>query len=122
MLPVYNVSCFALSESPWGMLRNGWKWQPFLPIMPLLAPLIYRMSAQDVEHRFTAAEALAFGRYVRQTYSDLNCELPLRLSRQKEISEDPWQYLSEYMEQWLPKGSGWANIASLSARSLQLVT
>jgi hypothetical protein len=123
MFCFYNVSCFALSESPWDMLRSGWQWQHFIPIMPLLAPLIHRMSTQDVEHRFTAAEALAFCRYIRQTYSDLNCELPLQLSRKKDISEDPWQYLpSEYMERWLPQGSGWANLASLSASPLQLVT
>jgi len=90
----------------------------FTPIMPLLAPLIHRMSTQDVKYRFTASEALTFCRYVRQTYSDLNSELPPQLSVEEEVGADPWRYLpSEYAEQWLPQGSGWTNIMSLRLMS-----
>ena len=77
------------------------------------------MSTQDVAYRFTAAEALAFCRYMRQTYSDLNSELPSQLSVEKEAGADPWRYLpSEYVERWLPQGSGWAEIASLRLTEL----
>jgi hypothetical protein len=113
MFCFYNVSCFLLSESPGDMLKSRLCWQHFTPIMPLLAPLIHRMSTEDVEYRFTASEALTFCRYVRQTYSDLNSELPSQLSVEEEVGADPWRYLpSEYAEQWLPQGSGWTNIMS----------
>jgi hypothetical protein len=114
MLFFYNVSRFSISEPPRDMLRSGWNWQHLTPIMPLLAPLIHRMSTQDLEYRFTAAEALAFCRYIRRTYSDLNAELPSQLSVEMEVGADPWRYLpSEYARLWSPQGKGWANIKSL---------
>jgi hypothetical protein len=87
--------------------------------MPLLAPLIYRMSTQDVEYRFTAAEALAFCRYIRLTYSDLSADLPSQLHPGMEVGKDPWRYLpNEYAQQWLPQGEGWANVGLEDALQL----
>jgi hypothetical protein len=114
MFLFYNVSCYWLSESPWDILRSGRNSQHLIPIMPLLAPLIDRMSTQDVGYRFTAAEALAFSRYIRQAYTDLNAKLPSQLLREVEVSTDPWEYLpSEYVQLWSPQGEGWATIMSL---------
>jgi hypothetical protein len=85
-------------------------------MMPLLAPLIYRMSTEDVEYRFTAAQALAFCRHIRQTYSDLHADLPSQLALEAAVDLDPFHYHpSEYRELWSPGGKGWADIGCLSA-------
>lgn len=114
MFFLYNVSCCSLSESTWHALRSGRNWQHLISVMPLLAPLFHRMSTPDVGYRFTAAEALAFCRYIRQVYSDLNAKLPSQLVHEMPISTDPWEYFpSEYVPLWSPQGEGWATIMSL---------
>ena len=85
-------------------------------MMPLLAPLIHRMSTEDVEYRFTAAQALAFCRHIRQTYSDLHADLPSQLALKAAVDLDPFHYHpSEYRELWSPGGRGWADIGCLRA-------
>jgi hypothetical protein len=54
--------------------------QHIIATFPFLAPLLDRMTTNDVSNRFTACEALSFCRFIRRSLSsvELDQELPAR--------------------------------------------
>ncbi|KAF8870677.1 hypothetical protein BD779DRAFT_519485 [Infundibulicybe gibba] len=73
------------------------------PAIPLLAPLLDRMTTHVVEHRFTAAEAHKFCVAIKEGLSvaELNAALPPEASAVSTWPTDRWAQLSpEFVRAW----------------------
>jgi hypothetical protein len=96
--------------------------QCMIPVLPLLAPLLDRMTTDDVANRFTAFQALSFCQFIQNSLTpmELDEQLPPR-PRSSEIDtrRGVWESLPmNFIMKWSIGGQGWVRVFAYLLRIL----
>ena len=91
--------------------------QCHVPALPLFAPLLDRMTTDDITNRFTAFQALSFCRFIHSlTPMELDEQLPAR-PKPSDINTRHivWEPLpANSVIKWSIGGQGWVRVFALS--------
>jgi hypothetical protein len=85
--------------------------QYVVPAFPFLAPLLDRMTTDDVAIRFNAGEALSFCRFIQKTLTSNELDKELPPEPRSEKPPGRWESLPDhFVAMWSIKGPGWVRI------------
>jgi hypothetical protein len=86
--------------------------QVIIPALPLLPPLLYRMTTDNAEDRFTTSQALSFFRFIQNSLTSKELEAMLSplldLSSGENVQRGLWDSLpADFVAKWTVGGLGW---------------
>jgi hypothetical protein len=113
MLNDYDVRLFLITHHLKILMWTN-DLQCMIPVLPLLAPLLDRMTTDDVANRFTAFQALSFCQFIQNSLTpmELDEQLPPRpRSLDIDTRRGVWELLPmNFIIKWSIGGQGWVRV------------
>ncbi|KIM76183.1 hypothetical protein PILCRDRAFT_91706 [Piloderma croceum F 1598] len=110
----FDVACMGNMLSNYDILMWTNDLQCMIPVLPLLAPLLDRMTTDDVANHFTAFQALSFCQFIQNSLTpmELDKQLP-PWPRSLDIDTQcgVWELLPmNFIIKWSIRGQGWVQL------------